>query len=262
MTWVRIITFLHLEKRPLFWKVARYPQERSAKTNSGGEAMQVICPTCNTKYNIQGERIPQAKKAAATCKKCGGRIVIEPSADQEHVCISQAESVSRSTTPAPAVQSHCINEETGEFTFITDNGRFRGYAGFWKRFAAAIIDGFSLMIGGFILGGIIGLVYGLSAGTSQGADILSNIVGIAMGWLYFAIMESSSKQGTLGKMALGIKVTDLSGNAISFGKATGRHFSKFISMVTLSIGYLLAGFTSKKQGLHDMMAGCLVVNAR
>lgn len=224
--------------------------------------MQIICPTCNARYTIPDNKIPQGKKAAATCKKCGGRIVIESSADQDQICISQAEPVSRSTIPTPVVPSPPSNEESGEFTFITEDRIFQGYAGFWKRFAAAIIDGFSLMIGGFVIGGVIGLVYGLSTGTSQGADILGNIVGIAMGWLYFAIMESSSKQGTLGKMALGIKVTDLSGNAISFGKATGRHFSKFISMITLSIGYLLAAFTSKKQGLHDMMAGCLVVNYR
>jgi predicted Zn finger-like uncharacterized protein len=224
--------------------------------------MQILCPTCNAKYRIASNKIPQGKRAKATCKKCGGRILIEPSIEQDQICISQAEPVSITTTPPPVAPTHTINDESGEFTFITEGNAFQGYAGFWKRCAAAIIDGFSLMIGGFIIGGFIGLIYSLTMETSQGSDILGNVVGIALGWLYFAIMESSSKQGTLGKMALGIKVTDLSGNAISFGKATGRHFSKIISMIILSIGYLLAAFTPKKQGLHDMMAGCLVVNSR
>jgi uncharacterized RDD family membrane protein YckC len=88
---------------------------------------------------------------------------------------------------------------------------------------------------------------------------LGNIVGVILGWLYFALMESSSRQGTLGKMALGIKVTDLSGNAISFGRATVRHFGKILSTIILLAGYLMVAFTAKKQGLHDMIAGCLVV---
>jgi uncharacterized RDD family membrane protein YckC len=61
-------------------------------------------------------------------------------------------------------------------------------------------------------------------------------------------------------MALGIKVTDLSGERIGFGKATGRYFGKIISGLILLIGYIMVAFTEKKQGLHDMMAGCLVVS--
>ena len=217
--------------------------------------MQILCPTCNARYRIAENKISQGKRATATCKKCGGRIIIEQSSGQDQICISQAEPVSISTPPSPVAPPPPITKESGEFTFITEAKAFQGYAGFWKRFAAAIIDG-------FIIGGFLGLIYGLATGKSQGSEILANIVGILMGWLYFALMESSSKQGTLGKMALGIKVTDLSGNAISFGKATGRHFSKIVSMIILSIGYLLAAFTPKKQGLHDMMAGCLVVNSR
>ena len=78
-------------------------------------------------------------------------------------------------------------------------------------------------------------------------------------WLYFALMESSSKQATLGKMALGIRVTDVNGNRIGFGRATGRHFAKILSGLILGIGFLMAAFTEKKQALHDMIAGTLVV---
>ena len=64
-------------------------------------------------------------------------------------------------------------------------------------------------------------------------------------WLYFAGMESSSKQATLGKMALGIKVTDLQGNRISFWRATGRNFGKLVSVLGLGIGLLMVGFTTR-----------------
>ena len=72
-------------------------------------------------------------------------------------------------------------------------------------------------------------------------------------------MESSRFQGTLGKLAVQIKVTDLDGNRISFGRATGRHFGKIVSGMILMIGYIMVAFTERKQGLHDIMAGCLVV---
>jgi len=93
-----------------------------------------------------------------------------------------------------------------------------------------------------------------------GAYFFAILLSVIMSWLYFALMESSSRGATLGKMALGIRVTDLSGNRISFGKATGRYFGKIVSSMILMIGYLMAAFTERKQALHDMMAGCLVVN--
>jgi uncharacterized RDD family membrane protein YckC len=153
-------------------------------------------------------------------------------------------------------------EASGEFAFSTEGDVFRGYAGFWKRLAASMIDQVSLMAGGFLFGMLAGLVYGLCGGSEEGTGALGHIIGITIGWLYFALLESSSRQATLGKMALGIKVTDLSGDGISFGRATGRYFGKIISALTLLVGYLMAGVTRKKQGLHDMVAGCLVVNAR
>jgi uncharacterized RDD family membrane protein YckC len=77
-------------------------------------------------------------------------------------------------------------------------------------------------------------------------------------WLYEAFMESSSYQATLGKMIFGMKVTDLNGNRISFERATGRHFAKWLSAMILFIGYIMVGFTDRKQGLHDLLAGTLV----
>ena len=130
------------------------------------------------------------------------------------------------------------------------------YAGFWKRLFAILIDIIVL----FVISIIVGIIM-LATGTIQ-SELESNLnVIVFFGqWLYFAIMESSSSQATFGKKALGIKVTDLQGNRISFGNATGRYFGKFISFIILGTGYLMVAFTEKKQGLHDKMAGCLVVN--
>ena len=97
------------------------------------------------------------------------------------------------------------------------------------------------------IAGIVGSVFALI------------LVNVAAGWLYYSLMESSKTQATLGKMALSLKVTDLEGNKISFGRATGRYFGKIISGMIMMIGYILAGITEKKQALHDMMAGCLVI---
>jgi uncharacterized RDD family membrane protein YckC len=97
------------------------------------------------------------------------------------------------------------------------------------------------------------------------AAVISMIIflgaaGLLLAWIYNAAMESSRHQGTLGKMALGLIVTDLQGRPISFAHASGRYFAKIISgLIPLGIGYAMAGFTEKKQALHDMIAGCLVL---
>jgi uncharacterized RDD family membrane protein YckC len=125
------------------------------------------------------------------------------------------------------------------------------YAGFWRRVAAAILDG-------LIVGAVTApFSIGMSSGNRYSATASS--ISTVVSWLYSALMESSAKQATLGKMALGIRVTDLDGNRITFGKATGRYFAKILSALILGIGFLMVAFTERKQGLHDMLAGTLVV---
>jgi uncharacterized RDD family membrane protein YckC len=93
-----------------------------------------------------------------------------------------------------------------------------------------------------------------------GIVFLLATISLVVTWLYHAWMESSEWQATVGKRVLGLVVTDAAGQRISFGRATARHFSKIITnMVPLAIGYIMAGFTEKKQALHDMIAGCLVL---
>ncbi|MBU8727869.1 RDD family protein [Bacillus pumilus] len=85
------------------------------------------------------------------------------------------------------------------------------------------------------------------------------LIGIVVTWLYYAIMESSKLQGTLGKMALGIKVTRVTGEKVTFGRATGRFFAKGFLSPILCIGYIIAFFTEKQQALHDLIASTIVV---
>ena len=140
------------------------------------------------------------------------------------------------------------------------------YGGFWIRFVAAIIDGIIVQVVvmplSFVAGGVSGFAGVMGGVPRSGLPILGGLIGFVIGvfgtWLYEALMESSTRQATLGKMVFGMKVTDLGGNRISFGRATGRHFGKWVSALILGIGYIMAGFTERKQALHDMLAGTLV----
>lgn len=98
-----------------------------------------------------------------------------------------------------------------------------------------------------------------TAAQNPDESILLTLINLAVAWLYRALMESSSQQATLGKMAIGIKVTDIDGRRIGFWRATGRHFAQFLSSITLGIGFIMAGFTKRRQALHDKLAGTLVV---
>ena len=141
------------------------------------------------------------------------------------------------------------------------------YAGFWLRLVAAFIDGLLIEVVIIPLSFIVGLVIGIfgaaahapQSGIQVAGGFAGFLVGTAASWLYSAYLESSSRQATVGKMVLSLRVTDLEGRRISFGRATGRHFAKYVSALTLLIGYIMAGFTERKQALHDMMAGTLVV---
>ncbi len=142
------------------------------------------------------------------------------------------------------------------------------YAGFLKRLVAHFIDSFIVrMISGIVAVPITVVFTAPSIleneKVSETASSLSFIIiyftTTILSWLYYAIMESSGKQATLGKLALGLKVTDLNGNKISFARATGRYFAKIITGLTFYIGYLMVLFTEKKQTLHDMIAGCVIV---
>ncbi|MCR2833229.1 RDD family protein [Parerythrobacter lacustris] len=140
------------------------------------------------------------------------------------------------------------------------------YAGFWLRVVAYIIDAIIVGIVGFVIGMIFG-VGAVSTGTdisdpTGGGNAVLQMISIAIGVAYFAGMESSSWQATVGKKALGLVVTDLNGQRISLGRAIGRYFGKILSALILLIGFIMVAFTERKQGLHDMIAGTLVLKGQ
>jgi uncharacterized RDD family membrane protein YckC len=144
------------------------------------------------------------------------------------------------------------------------------YGGFWIRFVAAFLDGFIVQIVVlplvFVLVGMIRVASIATRMPAGGARIVGMIAGLALGeaasWIYEAAMESSTKQATLGKMICSLQVSDLNGQRISFARASGRHFGKYLSGMIFLIGYIMAGFSEKKQALHDLIAGTLVKYTR
>jgi uncharacterized RDD family membrane protein YckC len=211
------------------------------------------------------------------CSKCGGAMVAGAL-----YCSNCGQSFSVAAAPSGAaiVNASVAAPVGGGGVAISAYGeyavpRVEG-AGFWLRFFALLIDNVVLGLGFILI--LIPLIFltGLHEALGQfhpdeglndaGIFVLMGFVfllataSLVLTWLYHALMESSEWQATLGKRALGLVVTDTAGQRVSFARSTGRHFGKIITnMVPLFIGYIMAGFTAKKQALHDMLAGCLVL---
>ena len=193
-----------------------------------------------------GQDVPEGTQF---CRSCGQEVGVSAAAPQGDPPISAAVNISRPLS----------------------------YAGFWLRFVAYLIDGlilgipFSIVVFGLfaMLGGFGIMMRHREVDPRAAAAVfapmflvfmLAMIFFIGLQWLYFAGMESSDRQATFGKSAMSLRVANLEGQRLSFGHATGRFFSKLISgLIPLGIGYIMAGFTEKKQALHDMIAGTLVL---
>jgi uncharacterized RDD family membrane protein YckC len=201
---------------------------------------------------------------AAFCQNCG-----------------QSFSIAAATAVAPMMSASVAVPMAGSAAAIPAYSGYAAvprveYAGFWLRFLALLIDnavmgiGFVLLLIPLIfLTGLRGLIDEIRPNEDM-SDVgifmfivlifLAATVSLVFTWLYHALMESSEWQATVGKKVLGLVVTDMAGQRVSFGRSTGRHFAKIITnMVPAFIGYIMAGFTEKKQALHDMIAGCLVL---
>lgn len=160
---------------------------------------------------------------------------------------------------------------TASATQIKTEVTTEDYAGFWLRFVASCIDGCILFVPQLFI------TFAIDFATTAllpwlpkwGQGLVSLGVDTMIYYMmmipYFAAFESSSLQGTPGKLALGLVVTDMDGNRVSFWKALGRSTGKAFSDMTIFcffVGYLLAGFTPRKQALHDLMSSCLVLRKR
>lgn len=138
------------------------------------------------------------------------------------------------------------------------------YARFWLRFCAALLDSLILFMPFVVITYFVGLTIGIaSIGTINDRATLMIVilppVITLVTWLYFALLENSSWQGTIGKKILRLYVTDSAGNRLRLARATGRNLSKCLSSTTAGVGYAMCGFTKKKQVLHDIVAKCLVL---
>lgn len=203
------------------------------------------------------------------CSKCGAALAGDAAFCQ--TCGNRATPAAVVAAPYGAVSPHA---GVGAIVYATGVT----YAGFWLRFVAFLIDGviisagmlvllvpLFMLIGGATFFSSIARDFEGRPDTAQIGVLISVLVlfgGVALigQWLYYAYLESGEKQATWGKQALGIYVTDLSGNPITFARASGRYFARLITgMIPLAVGYIMAGFTERRQALHDMIASCLVL---
>jgi uncharacterized RDD family membrane protein YckC len=201
------------------------------------------------------------------CSKCGANI-----SDTAAFCPSCGQPTAPGASPAPAGGAAAAPVSGPLMAPGWAAPPTVQYAGFWLRFVAFIIDAIVLGFIGFILTlpfamsrGIVPILHGRGPMNPEDFAPLFAAFGrlfvirLAINWLYYALFESSTWQATLGKKALGLEVTDMQGARINFARATGRFFAKFLSTIILFIGFFMIGFTDRKQGLHDMLAGTLVI---
>ncbi|WP_295961241.1 RDD family protein [uncultured Xanthomonas sp.] len=176
------------------------------------------------------------------------------------------------TAPAPAVAASPYAAPSA----VLDGGaRVVGggevvQAGFWKRVAAYLIDAFLVgivanVIQFVVMLGFFGITgFGKQPDFSTAAGIvmllLLYLLPMAIAALYYGLFHASTKQATLGKMAVGIKVVRTDGSRITVSRGVGRYFGFMLSSLTLGIGLLMAAFTERKQALHDMLCDTLVVD--
>jgi len=202
---------------------------------------------------------------AVFCSACGARVAGDSSTTQPAATDVNA------SQPAPDPAPH----EAAPVTV--------GYAGFWLRAVALVIDSVLLFFIFTVVISVLATAMGLSVAIQQiqpgeSLDALIAVLGVGFvlamllilligSALYFTILEASPWQGSLGKKALGLFVTDLSGNRVTFARSSGRFFAgKFMVLGVPGLGFLYfciscicAGVTERKQAIHDMLSGCLVL---
>ncbi len=234
-------------------------------------SIEFTCPECGRLLRTRDERAG----ARALCPECDREITVpQPDLSETAAFISSSPGAlqagvgsavfvpsspprSASTSPTSQTCTSCgvPRPEGGVYcaacgnAFVVDPLRARGtasvYGGFWLRTAAWFLDTMILSIVIATLGRI----------TFSWIEE----IWVLVWWLYYALLECSEYQATFGKMAVGLVVTDEYGSRISFGRATGRTFAKILSVIPLFFGFVMAGISSRKQALHDILAGCLVL---
>ena len=203
------------------------------------------------------------------CSKCGAALAADTA-----FCQSCGNPVARVALPPAYPAPVSPHAGVGAIVYASNVT----YAGFWLRLVAHLVDNFIiglitlfLIVPLFFLMGGVAFLTSIAHGNGEPPSpdqvwavvpLIVMIIGVSVlgQWLYFAYLESGEKQATWGKQILGLYVTDLAGNRISFARASGRFFAKLVSgLIPFGLGYIMAGFTERKQALHDMIASCLVL---
>jgi uncharacterized RDD family membrane protein YckC len=219
----------------------------------------VFCTKCGAQYSA----------GTAFCQSCGNAVVA-----------ASAPPVPAPSVPAPfpAMAAPPMSVSPYGSASPVVYGPVVSYGGFWQRFAAYLIDGFItgaaimvLVVPVVMLTGVMAHLGSLAHQPGEEMDpaaaamfftVMFGLAGIAIliSWLYHAYLESGEKQATWGKSAMGLYVTDVAGQRISFARASGRFFSKIVTgMIPLFIGWIMAAFTERRQALHDMIASTVVL---
>lgn len=133
------------------------------------------------------------------------------------------------------------------------------YAGFWIRVAALVIDALVMYIPLRILELVLLRPETGDPALDLGRSLGASAISLVAWWAYESTLHSSEWQATVGKLAVGIRVTDRAGARLSFAHATGRHLAEWLSGLTLGFGYIMAGITERKESLHDKIAETYVV---
>ena len=207
----------------------------------------MFCPRCGR---------PVAPEAAF-CASCGAPLrVPEPAPAGAAPWLAGESSEAAAPAWAPAAPPPAAWAPTPEPVLAAPTVR---YAGFWIRAVAYLIDAIVLLPVTWTIDRILGV----DTEAPFSAPFLAAACFQAIAWLaYCMLLESSDWQGTVGKLALGLRVTDTAGKRISIPRAAIRHLAKYLSLILLLIGFLMIAVQERKRGLHDLIAGTLVVRRR
>ncbi|MCB0323471.1 MAG: RDD family protein [Bdellovibrionales bacterium] len=221
----------------------------------------MLCPNCGSNVGEQIRLCDACAEKLQPPKDTGAAVA--DAIDATDVEVAEDDQARSSERPSAGSEDAGGTEHSSSF------------AGFWLRFAASIVDAAILSIVQLVLAFVFGGLFSGAAASFFEQDVSSTAVMLALmgaalgviilnictGWLYYAACECSLLQATIGKKLIGLRVTRSAGERVTFLRATGRYFGKFLSALTLGIGFVLAAFTPRKQALHDMLADCVVVRA-
>ena len=224
----------------------------SVKVDAQHAGKQAKCPGCQSAL-----RIPSKEQIAAASSTKMSTPVDEPVPEPQTAPQFDDDDFELEEPHAPP-QPQLSDNPYSSPAAVSDVPQ-QQFAGFWIRLGAWLIDYIIVILVGGGIGMIIGFV-GFAIGLDQNAiSVVAQLAGIVIAWLYYALQEASVHQATFGKRAVGLKVVDANGDVISFARATGRYFAKFLSWILLCVGFILIAFHSEKQGLHDILAKTYVV---